>query len=122
MFCSHLLFLSFIVHSVPSIIIVGRKHVPQFDTTDEVVMAVEVPVAVDLNKPRATTGATCHVAGYGDHVTGPMLPQGAAGTRAGLPGLAIKRIASRIAVGIKGLVDGLIIGQPAPPTASVKAP
>ena len=47
------------------------------ENAGEVVMAVEVPVAVDLNKPGATTGATGHTAGDGDHGATPMPPGGA---------------------------------------------
>src|SRR5215469_10800961 len=80
------------------------------EAAGEVVMAIEVPVAADLNEPGATTGATCHIAGDGDHGAAPMLPAGAQGRRAGLPGLAIERIPGGVAIGIEGLIDRLIIG------------
>jgi len=83
---------------------------PGLETADEVVMAVEVQVAADLNEPGATAGATGHVAGDGDHHATPMLPGGADGTLAGLPGLAIERIPGGVAIGVERLIDRLIIG------------
>ena len=80
------------------------------DTTDEVVMAVEVPVAADLNEPGATAGATGHIAGDGDHRAASMLPGGADGTLAGLSGLTIERIPGGVAIGVEELIDRLIIG------------
>src|SRR5260370_90590 len=78
--------LGLVVKSVPCIIIVGREHMPVPEAAGEVVMAVEVPVATDLNEPGATAGAAGHIAGDGDHRATPMLPAGAQGTLAGLPG------------------------------------
>ncbi len=98
------------VKSVPGIIIVGREHVPGLEKAGEVVMAIEVPVAADLNEPGATAGATGHIASDGDHRATSMLPTGARGTLAGLPGLAIERIAGRVAIGVERLIDRLIIG------------
>src|SRR6266481_7362497 len=78
--------LGLVVKSVPGIIIVGREHMPVPEAAGEVVMAVEVPVAADLNEPGATAGATGHIAGDGDHRATPMLPAFAFAF-AGLPGL-----------------------------------
>src|SRR5258708_32939572 len=72
-------------------------------------MAVEVQVAADLNEPGATARATGHIAGDGDHITAPMLPESAERTLAGLSGIAIERIPSGIATGIERLIDRLII-------------
>ncbi len=83
---------------------------PRLETADEVVMAVEVQVAVDLNKPGATAGATGHAATDGDHIPASMLPGGANRTLAGLSGLAIERSGSRITIGVEGLLGRLIIG------------
>ena len=82
---------------------------PRLETAGEVVMAVEVPAAADLNEPGATTGATSHIAGDRDHITASMLPDGAEAALAGLPGLAIERICSGIAIGVEELIGGLII-------------
>ncbi len=101
----------FVVKRVPGIVVVGREHVVGLDAAGEVVMAVEIPVAADLNEPGTTAGATGHVAGDGDHSATGMLPafaDGAIGAR--LPGLTIEGIAGRVAIGVEGLVDGLIIG------------
>ena len=46
--------LGLVVESVPGIIIVRREHMAGLETAGEIVMAVEVPVATDLNKPGAT--------------------------------------------------------------------
>src|SRR5260221_4716364 len=102
--------LGLVVKSVPGIIIVGREHMPVLDTAGEVVMAVEVPDATDLNEPGATAGAAGHIAGDGDHRATPMLPAGAQGTLAGLPGLAIERRRGGVAIGIESLIGRLIIG------------
>src|SRR6266851_5962747 len=103
--------LGLVVKSVPGIIIVGREHVPVLETADEVVMAVEVPVVAALNEPGATTGATGHIAGNGDHRATPMLPAFPEGTLATrLPGLAIEGMPGGIAIGVEGLIDRLIIG------------
>src|SRR5258708_33539119 len=102
--------LGLVVKSVPGIIIVGREQMPRLETADEVVMAVDVQVAADLNEPGATAGATGHIAGNGDHRATPMLPGGADGTLAGLSGLAIERIPGGIAIGVERLIDRLIIG------------
>src|SRR5260370_28937406 len=83
--------LGLVVKSVPGIIIVGREHMPVLEAAGKVVMAVEVPVAADLNEPGAAAGATGHIAGDGDHRATPMLPAGAQRTLAGLPGLHIER-------------------------------
>src|SRR5216683_4520885 len=101
--------LGLIVQSIPVIIIIGREHMSRLDTAGEVVMAVEVPVAIDLNEPGATAGATGHIARDGDHGASPMLPAFAGGPLAGLPGLAIEWIRSGIAIGVEGLIDRLII-------------
>src|SRR5579864_8744039 len=93
--------LGLVVKSVPGIIVVGREQMPGLETADEVVMAVEVPVAADLNEPGATAGATGHIAGDGDHRATPMLPGGADGTLAGLPGLAIERIPGGVDIGVE---------------------
>src|SRR5258708_39012603 len=84
--------LGLVVKSVPGIIIVGREQMPGLETADEVVMAVEVQVAADLNEPGATAGATGHSAGNGDHRTTPMLPGGPGVTLSGLSVLAIEMI------------------------------
>src|SRR5258708_34346176 len=68
-------------------------------------MAVEVQVAADLNEPGATARATGHIAGDGDHITAPMLPESAERTLAGLSGLAIERIPSGIAIVIERWID-----------------
>src|SRR5216684_3425499 len=95
--------LSLVVKSVPGIIIVRREHVPRLHTAGEVVIAVE------LNEPGSTAGATGHIARDGDHGASPMLPAFAGGPLAGLPGLAIEWIRSGIAIGVEGLIDRLII-------------
>ena len=82
---------------------------PGLETAGEVVMAVEVPVAADLNEPGATAGATGHTAGNGDYIPAPMLPDGAEGTLAGLSGLTIVRIPGWVAMGVEELIDRLII-------------
>ena len=82
---------------------------PGLDTAGEVIMAVEVPVAIDLNEPGSTAGATGHIARDGDHGASRMLPAFAGGTLAGLPGLAIERIRGGVAIGVEGLIDRLII-------------
>ena len=103
--------LGLVVKSVPGSIIVGREHVPGLETAGEVVMAVEVPVAVRiLNEPGATAGATGHSAGDRDHRATPMLPDFAEGTLAGLSALAIEGIPGGVAIGVEGLIDRLIIG------------
>jgi hypothetical protein len=102
--------LGLVVKSVPGIIIVGREHVPGLETADEVVMAVEVPVAVVLNEPGATAGATSHIAGDGDHRATAMLPACAKRTLTGLPGLAIEGMPGGVAISIEGLINSLIIG------------
>src|SRR5947199_10263845 len=83
---------------------------PGLETADEVVVAIEVQVAVDLNKPGATTGATSHSARDGDHIPASMLPGSANCALAGLSGLTIKRSGSSIAIGVEGLIGRLIIG------------
>src|SRR5438067_451986 len=50
--------LGLVVKSVPGVIIVGREHRPELETAGEVVMAVEVPVAADLNEPGTTAGSS----------------------------------------------------------------
>src|SRR6266702_1080219 len=102
--------LGFVVKGVPCIIIVGREHVPGPHTADEVVMAVEVQVAAALNEPGATAGATGHITGDGDHLTLPMLPDGAGGSLAELSGLTIEGRRRGVAIGSEGLIDRLIIG------------
>src|SRR5258708_14309722 len=96
--------LGLVVKSVPGIIIVGREHMPVLEVAGKVVMAVEVPVATDLNEPGATAGAAGHIAGDGDHRATPMLPAGAQGTLAGLPGLAIERRRGGGALGVEMLI------------------
>ena len=81
---------------------------PGPDKAGEVVMAVEVQIAVDLNEPGATAGATGHIAGDGDHGASPMLP-GCAGTLAGLSDLAIEGSPGGIAIGVEELINRLII-------------
>jgi len=83
--------------------------VPGPETADEVVMAVEIQVAAELNEPGATAGAAGHIAGDGDHITAPMLPESTERTLAGLSGLAIERIPGGIAIGIERLIDRPII-------------
>src|SRR5437588_596753 len=102
--------LGLVVKSVPGIIIVWREHVPGPHTADEVVMAVEVPVAADLNEPGTTAGATGHIAGDRDHSAPPMLPDRAGGTLAGLSSLTIEGSPGGVAIGVEGLIDRLIIG------------
>src|ERR1700730_13012153 len=102
--------LGLVVKSVPGIIIVGREHVSGLETADEVVMAVEVPVIAALNEPGATTGATGHIAGDGNHSATPIMPavpEGPLATR--LPGLAIEGMSGGVAIGIEGLIYSLII-------------
>ncbi len=81
----------------------------RLDTAGEVVMSVEVPVAIALNEPGATAGATSHTAGDGNYITAPMLPGGADQTLAGLSGLTIKRRPGRVARSVEGLLDRLIV-------------
>ncbi len=40
---------------------------PRLHTANEVVMAIEIPVAAHLNEPGTTAGATSPIAGDGDH-------------------------------------------------------
>ena len=101
--------LGLVVKSVPGIIIVGREHVPGLQTAGKVVMAVEVQVAAALSEPGTTAGATGHTAGDGDHTAPSMLPDGAGGTLAGLPGLAIEGIPGGVAISVERLADRLII-------------
>src|SRR5438034_2948419 len=101
--------LGLVVKGVPGIIIVGREHVPGLDAADEVVMTVEVPVAANLNEPRAAAGSTGHIAGDGNHATLTMLPNFAGGTLARLSGLTIERIPGGVAISVEGLIDRLII-------------
>src|SRR5712691_669892 len=100
--------LGFVVKSVSGVVIVGREHMPALPTADEVIMAVEIRVAATLNEPGTTAGAAGHTAGDGDHAASSMLPNGAFGTLAGLPGLAIVRIAGGVAIGIEEMIDRLI--------------
>ena len=102
--------LGLVVKGVPGIIIVGREHVLGQHTTDEVVMSIEVEVAVDLNEPGATTGSAGHIAGDGDNGAAPVLPAFAGRSLAGLSGLTIERISGWIAISVEGLIDRLIIG------------
>src|SRR5260370_32128508 len=97
--------LGLVVKSVPGIIIVGREHMPVLDTAGEVVMAVEVPDATDLNAPGATAGAAGHIAGDGDHRSTPMLPAAAQRTLAGLPCPPIERRRCDVAIGVERLID-----------------
>ena len=101
--------LGLVIKGVPGIIIVRREHVPGLDTAGEVVMAIEVPVAAELNEPGSAAGATGHIAGDGNHGASSMLPAFAGGTLAGLPGLAIEGIPGGVAIGVEGLIDRLII-------------
>src|SRR5216683_404443 len=103
--------LRLVVKSEPGIIVVGGEHVAVLDAAGEVVMAVDVQVAVDLNEPRAAAGAAGHIAGNGDHRAAPHLPAFAGGRRAGLPGLTIEGRRGRVAIGVESLIDRLIIGQ-----------
>src|SRR5260370_36009328 len=109
--------LSLVVKSVPGIIIVRREHVPRLHTAGEVVMAVEVPVAVDLNEPGSTAGATGHIARDGDHGASPMLPAFAGGPLAGLPGLPIECIRTATPIRVDGLTASPTI-RPTPPPPS----
>src|SRR5712692_6893986 len=101
--------LGLVVKSVPGIIIVGREHVPRLHTANEVVMAVEVPVAANLNEPGATAGTSGHITGDGDHRATTMLPAFTGGTLTGLPGLTIEGIPGGVAIGVERLIDRLII-------------
>src|SRR5579884_488568 len=83
---------------------------PRLDSAGEVVMATEVPVVAALDKPGAATGAAGHIAGDGDNRAASEIPELAGGTLTHLPRLSIERMSSGIAVGIVGLIDGLIIG------------
>ena len=103
--------LGLVIKSEPGIIVVGGEHMAVLDAAGEVVMAVDVHVAVDLYEPGATAGAAGHIAGNGDHRAAPHLPAFAGGRRAGLPGLTIERRRGRVAIGVEGLIDRLIIGQ-----------
>src|SRR6266851_1557903 len=103
--------LCLVVKSEPGIIVVGGEHMAALDAAGEVVMAVEVHVAVDLNEPGAAARAACHIAGDGDHRAAPHLPAFAGGTRAGLPGLTIEGRRGRVAIGVESLIDRLVIGQ-----------
>ena len=82
---------------------------PRLHTAGEVVMAIEVPVATNLNEPRSTAGATSHIARNRDHSATLLLPDFARGALTGLSGLTIKGMCGRIAIGIEGLVGRLII-------------
>ena len=83
---------------------------PGSETAGEVVMTVEVQVAIDLNEPGATAGTTRHTARNGDHISASMLPDCASCTLAGLSGLAIERRGSGVAMGVESLIGRLIIG------------
>src|SRR5713101_206338 len=85
------------------------RHVPRLHTADEVVMAVEVPVAANLNEPGATAGTSGHITGDGDHRATTMLPAFTGGTLTGLPGLTIEGIPGGVAIGVERLIDRLII-------------
>ncbi len=85
---------------------------PGLETAGEVVMAVEIPVAADLNEPGATAGASSHIAGDGDYGASPMLPDFAGGPFAGLSGLTIEGMPGGVAIGVEGLIDRLIICPP----------
>lgn len=102
--------LGLVVKSVPGIVIVRREHVLGHHTTDEVVMSIEVEVAVALNEPGATAGATGHIAGDGDNSAAPVLPAFAGRSLTSLSGLTVERIACRIAISVEGLINRLIIG------------
>src|SRR6266516_325641 len=78
-------------------------------TAGEIVMSVEIPVAVHLNEPGAAAGATSQAAENGHHIPTSMLPGGADKTLAGFSGLAIERIPGGIAIGVEGLICRLII-------------
>src|SRR5450755_1158785 len=83
---------------------------PRLEATDEVVMAVKVPVAVALNEPGTTAGTTGHATGDGDDSTITMLREGSRGILARLSPLTIERIGCRIAIGVEWLLDRQIIG------------
>src|SRR5581483_9618876 len=103
--------LSFVIESVPGIIVVGREHVAGLDRGGEIVMAVEIPVAFHLNEPAATTGTTGHIARNGDDGATCKLPLFANRTLvAGLHALTIVRIRSGVTIGVVRLLDWLVIG------------
>src|SRR5258708_1288032 len=103
--------LGLIVQGIPGIIVVRREHMAGLQTAGEVVMAVEIPVAVNLNKPGASAGATGHIAGNRNHrATRVIIPKCAGSILAGLTGLAIERVTCGITIGGEGLSDLLIIG------------
>ena len=83
---------------------------PGPDKAGEVIMAVEVQIAVDLNEPGATAGATGHIAGDGDHRATTMRRAFAQGILAGLSGLAIEGKPGGVTIGVVGLIGRLIIG------------
>src|SRR5690242_10746419 len=73
-------------------------------------MSIEIQVVVDLNEPGTAARATGHTARDGDYIPASVLPGSANRALAGLPGLAIERRGSRVAVGVEGLIGRLIIG------------
>ena len=83
---------------------------PRLKAAGEVVVTVEVQFAVDLNEPGAAAGTTSHTARNGDYIPTSMFPGSASRTLTGFSGLAIKGRGSGIAIGIEGLIGGLIIG------------
>src|SRR5579885_3778997 len=82
----------------------------RLDGTGEVVMATEIPVVAALDKPGATAGAAGHIAGNGDDGAASEIPELAGGTLTHLPRLSIEGMGCRVAIGIVGLIDGLVIG------------
>src|SRR3989440_5878029 len=102
--------LGLVVKRVPGIIIIGREHMPGPDKAGEVVMAIEVQIAVDLNEPGATAGTTGHIAGDGDNRATTMRRAFAQGILAGLSGLAIEGKPGGVTIGVVGLIGRLIIG------------
>src|SRR5437764_1454784 len=87
---------------------------PGPETACEVVVAVEVQVAIDLNEPGATTGATSHSTRDGHHIPVSMLPGCADRALAGFSGLSIERRSSGIAIGVESLIGRLVIGPTNP--------
>src|SRR5579883_1483748 len=106
--------LSPVIQCMPGIVIVGRVHMVRTETADEIVMAIEVPIAPDLDEPWTTTGTTGHITRNRNDRPLSVRP-GSSWPLARSPALTIKRRSGGIPIGGKRLLGGLVVG-PADPT------